>query len=301
MKWIFLTKREGRLGNRLFLCANLIAFGAEVGAPVSLLALAEYAELFRNFQRGVFLTANRDLRDGKLFLSGRMRVMVCEVVAGFARFLGRMGGLPGMDVVDIAGTYDVGDRVFGMMERDFLERVEGKGVLFLHGWKFRVGAELLRKWREEVVRVLEPVVCVRKRAEEAVGNVRRKGEWVVGVHIRRGDYRHWKGGKYFFEVGSYLEWMRQAGRLFGNKKVSYLVCSEEKYRAGDFGELAGRVGFGPGDAAGDLYALAGCDCIVGPPSTFTLWASYVGDKPLHIVERANERLWAGGFTQHEGP
>ena len=36
-----------------------------------------------------------------------------------------------------------------------------------------------------------------------------------------------------------------------------------------------------GVAVEDLYALAGCDLLIGPPSTFTQWASFYGKVPLY--------------------
>jgi hypothetical protein len=37
-------------------------------------------------------------------------------------------------------------------------------------------------------------------------------------------------------------------------------------------------------AVEDLYAFAGCDLLVGPPSTFTAWAAFYGEVPLLHVE-----------------
>jgi hypothetical protein len=44
------------------------------------------------------------------------------------------------------------------------------------------------------------------------------------------------------------------------------------------------VGFGAGSPVGDLYALAQCDYIFGPVSTFSQWASFYGNKPLLHLE-----------------
>jgi len=38
----------------------------------------------------------------------------------------------------------------------------------------------------------------------------------------------------------------------------------------------------------DLYALAECDYIIGPPSTYTLWASFYGDTPLWFMEHKGD-------------
>lgn len=301
MKLLVATKREGRLGNRLFLCANILAFGFEIGAPVSLLALAEYAELFENFSRSCFLQIPQRTTSKLFGLPRSMRIAHCEMMGLLAKIVAKVRGFPWLRAVDIRGTWDAEDRAFALNTSEMRQLASGAGLLLLHGWKFRAGRELLQKWREHILRVLKPIHSVEERAARAVEQARQNGQWLVGVHIRRGDYQQWLGGRYFFELENYVEWMRQAKSLFKDKQVCFLVCSNEPWRRGDFSELKEEVAFGPGDATGDLYALSRCDCIVGPPSTYTLWASYAGGKPLHIVEQAQARLWLGGFTFHDGP
>jgi hypothetical protein len=41
-----------------------------------------------------------------------------------------------------------------------------------------------------------------------------------------------------------------------------------------------------GSAVEDLYSLARCDYLLGPPSTFSLWASFYGNVPLHQMASA---------------
>jgi hypothetical protein len=46
---------------------------------------------------------------------------------------------------------------------------------------------------------------------------------------------------------------------------------------------------------GDLHALARCDYIFGPQSTFPQWASFYGNKPLLLLKDANDRLERAKF------
>lgn len=54
--------------------------------------------------------------------------------------------------------------------------------------------------------------------------------------------------------------------------------------------------FGSGDTVEDLYALAECDYLIGPPSTFTVWASFYGNVPLCHVHRPDAVLTREYFT-----
>ena len=123
--------------------------------------------------------------------------------------------------------------------------------------------------------------------------LRRDADIVVGVHIRHGDYRAWQGGKYFFPAARYAGWMQELAAQFPDRKVAFFVCSDEPRTAGEFPGLS--VGLGAGSPVGDLYALARCDYIFGPLSTFSQWASFYGNKPLFLLNDANARLERAKF------
>lgn len=46
----------------------------------------------------------------------------------------------------------------------------------------------------------------------------------------------------------------------------------------------------------DLYALSKCDYIFGPPSTFSMWASFYGEVPLKFFETTNEKFSLNDFS-----
>jgi len=51
-----------------------------------------------------------------------------------------------------------------------------------------------------------------------------------------------------------------------------------------------QVGIGAGSAVGDMCALAKCDYIFGPLSTFSMWASFYGNKPLFLIHDSKVRI-----------
>src|SRR5579864_7047234 len=65
--------------------------------------------------------------------------------------------------------------------------------------------------------------------------------------------------------------------------AAFLICSDERQEAATFAPFP--VTVGQGTLLGDLFSLAGCDYVVGPPSTYSLWAAFYGRKPLyHMIE-----------------
>jgi len=118
----------------------------------------------------------------------------------------------------------------------------------------------------------------------ALEPLRRNADIVIGVHVRHGDYRKWKGGQYFHPVERYAAWMSGLTAQFPGRKVAFLVCSDERRHADEFPGLT--VGLGTTSPVSDVFALARCDYILGPKSTFSQWASFYGEKPLlHILDR----------------
>jgi hypothetical protein len=82
--------------------------------------------------------------------------------------------------------------------------------------------------------------------------------------------------------------MQEFAAQFPERKVAFFVCSDEPRNADEFPGLL--VGLGAGSAMGDLHALARCDYIFGPQSTYTQWASFYGNKPLLLLKDATDRL-----------
>jgi hypothetical protein len=82
--------------------------------------------------------------------------------------------------------------------------------------------------------------------------------------------------------------MRELAGQFSGRRVAFLVCSDQPRRRDEFPEL--QVGFGTDVPVEDLYALARCDYVLGPISSFSQWASFYGQKPLFHLDDPNARV-----------
>jgi hypothetical protein len=170
---------------------------------------------------------------------------------------------------------------------EFQEKIRPAKIVFVYGWRFRA-PDLVRKHGDKIREYLRPIEKYEQASRQAVERLRQKADVVVGVHVRLGDNWKWKGGKYYFPVSQHVVWMRELAGRFPERKVSFLVCSDEPRNEAEFPGLS--VGLGPGSAVGDLYALARCDYIMGPPSTYTQWASFYGEKPLLHLWDSNDSV-----------
>jgi hypothetical protein len=103
---------------------------------------------------------------------------------------------------------------------------------------------------------------------------------VFGLHVRRGDYRQWLGGRFHFDDATYQRLAVQVIRACGVEQgaAAIAVVSDEPtdWPARLEGFPTVRL---TGNAIEDLAALSLCDRIVGPPSTFAMSASLLGAVP----------------------
>lgn len=111
---------------------------------------------------------------------------------------------------------------------------------------------------------------------------------VVGVHARRGDYAGHRGGIWFYTENDYLAWIEQAVQQLRPSQqdpIHFVLCSNEPgfLQAVNSPVLSvSPLSEGPADQ----LLLSMCDVIIGPPSTFSVWAAFLSDaKLLHLFSR----------------
>ena len=51
------------------------------------------------------------------------------------------------------------------------------------------------------------------------------------------------------------------------------------------------------DGITDLYGLSSCDYIMGPPSSYSQWASFVGNVPIQFLLSDDADVLLGQFSQ----
>lgn len=295
-KLIVISLRSGRLANRLMLFAQFIALAEEQGHHIINFAFHTYAHLFETTRRDIYCrypAAQRrswlDVVPGVADVLRKSRIcyqMVCygsiwnEHLPIFGRQVVTLREKPGAKIVPLDGP-------------EIQTRIRNARIVFAHGWWFRAPTSWMQRHAEKIRAYFRPTEEYERASREAVERLRRDADIVVGVHIRHGDYRTWRGGKYFFPAARYAGWMQELAAQFPDQKAAFFVCSDEPRSADEFPGLS--VGLGAGSAMGDLHALARCDYIFGPQSTFTQWASFYGNKPLFLLRDANDQLKRARF------
>lgn len=112
-------------------------------------------------------------------------------------------------------------------------------------------------------------------------------DMTIGVHIRRGDYRYWQCGHYFMEMSQYRIICKNIIKLYPNNKLKFFISTNEILKADEWNEIDYFV-INQSSAMKDLYGLSKCDMIIGPPSSFSRWAAFIGEKKLNFIQDKNQ-------------
>jgi hypothetical protein len=290
-----ISLRCGRLANRLILFANFVALAEEQGHRLTNFTFHSYSELFEGTKKNIYCRYPRPQRRSWM-----------DVVPGVAAFL-RKTRIP-YHITRYAALLNerhpiFGDKVVTLHEfpsanytlldgPEYQEKIRPAKTVFVYGWWLRT-PRLVKKHGEKIRAYFRPVEKFQNASRDAIKPLRRKADIVIGVHLRHGDYRGWFGGKYFFPVERYAAWMRELAAQFPGRKVAFFVCSDEPRNAAEFPGLT--VGLGADSPVSDVNALALCDYIIGPKSTFSQWASFYGEKPLLQVCDTNDSVKLENF------
>jgi len=160
-------------------------------------------------------------------------------------------------------------------------------VRYVEGWAFR-SPETVEKyasyWRKKYEPRFPSAVLERLGAEVHGFDV------VLGVHMRRRDYKTWMGGRYLFSQAQYRAWTDQFVALHPGVKLKVLLFSEEPVDQELFSSLTVPWYASTGTVAEDYWLMTRCHVLLGPPSTFTLWASFLGKNTCVHLESAEDSV-----------
>jgi hypothetical protein len=163
-------------------------------------------------------------------------------------------------------------------------------VVYVAGWRFRF-PELTEKYRTDMAKryALNSVFLENNTLVERTNDLKLEGYTLIGVHIRRGDYKNWKGGIYCYDDSVYEKYMDSIALQLsqqGNDKHMFVLFSNENIKLNHLTNVL----ISKESWYIDQHIMSTCDYLIGPPSTFTLWASYVGKAKLFHINNSSEDI-----------
>lgn len=282
---LIIAAKSGQLGNRLLLFANFIAWAIEHNFTVLNPAFEEYAEFFTGTANNLLCCypapycttpANRFLRSKYYkfikYWSDRQLLKTQEITR---------------------------EKPFSWTSYRETEKLDRASIVCFKGWLFRDGwfvedLPLLRKHAAPIRSYFTPTYTYRINASNLISNLKNSADIIVGIHIRQGDYDRHQNGRYFYPIEQYIAVMNAAAKLFTGNKIKFLICSNVKQEPELFQDF--NFVFGSGHFIEDLHALSECDYLIGPPSSYTMWAAFYGEKPLYMMRDARNAISLKDFV-----
>ncbi|WP_285010281.1 alpha-1,2-fucosyltransferase [Pedobacter faecalis] len=178
------------------------------------------------------------------------------------------------------------------------ELLKTSKLILVNGWYFRK-YELFLKYRPEIKKLFDFNTRTRNAVEQFMAS-HPANKPRIGLHIRRGDYATWHDGKYFFSDEDYAEIISGFLQESGMDDVSIYIVSNHKVDVDVFqGITKQRCYTLNGNPGEDLCLLSKCEYIIGPPSTFSLVASFYSDADLYWIFDKHKPLAKKDFRKFD--
>ncbi|MDE2071658.1 MAG: hypothetical protein KGI70_02930 [Patescibacteria group bacterium] len=291
MRRIIIFEHDGgELANQLWTYASVWAYALERGVMCENWSFFEYAHYFKNLLpdnalvRSIFFDSFKDFSGRRAAARPRFfrrlykLAVALPLRASRAALYSREGQ---------GGLYLLPPSAPAPETLRELEKGKTLFVAQVSGGMFRNPAGM-EKYRHQLVDMFAPSLRTAARAEALLQPAH--GTRAVGVHIRQGDYKVFKGGRYLIPHARVREIMEEylRERSLSAAEVCFIICSDGLTDESAFAGLNVKVS--KESAAVDLCALSRCEAILGSHSTFGNFAAWYGNIP-HIVMQQGPIDW----------
>ncbi|WP_298718031.1 alpha-1,2-fucosyltransferase [Chitinophaga sp.] len=179
-------------------------------------------------------------------------------------------------------------------ERQLLE----PGNHFVEGWWFRMPDEVIAKYAPLYREHFRPGFSTHWLDKDFLR--RPNGEALIAVHVRRGDFKTWAGGIYYYGDDVYIDKIRQLTQQLDRPAKIILFTNDPDINLPLYRKACKNVLLSGHGVAEDHYLMSQCDYIIGPFSTFSLWASFIGEKPFQHIHSEEEMIAPDKFRVFGG-
>lgn len=279
---VIISNKAGQLANRLFLFAHFIAFAIENNMSIMNPSFDEYADLFEFSSKDLLCRY-----PPQKFFINNAKLIRC--------FIFRLCN----KAFSVSLKHNIRNRflttVLLKSSKEAFDLDNPANITFLKfphlamvgGWLFRCPLAF-RKHSNRIRALFNPRPPFLRNVDNLMAKIRASSDIVIGIHIRRGDYKNFENGNYFFDLKEYLGTMHQLEEIFNKTKVGFLIQSNERLDSSLYDKPS--YYFGTQNIIEDLYAFSKCDYLFGPPSTYSMWASFCGKVPLYVIKDMNSKI-----------
>jgi hypothetical protein len=270
LKVLFITDKFGDLGNRLFRFARFYCCKPE-RIFICDLSFFQYVHLFSPKYRGWFLLFRflSFINDERLclikkYLNSAIYAFQIDAPSDFLK----------------SETWTC-DYVFNAVKNSnkLIHHIP-KGAFFCKQTKLNI---INKNRLKKIFNLKNKYIYI----AEKLLSIQKTDAYLVGVHIRRGDYAQFRDGELYFDDNVYLSAMQIFKKnMIPNKKIEFLLLSNEVMNIKLYSEMS-PLYFGLQNPGVDQALLARCDHILGVESTFSGWISFLHDIPQTLISFQN--------------
>ncbi|HAX17039.1 MAG TPA: hypothetical protein DCY00_00350, partial [Actinobacteria bacterium] len=194
---IIIIDEPGQLCNRLWAYSPFIALGFHFKKKVLILQFNEYIKYFPNIQKNKLIKC-------KIVNNKSINNILVSLI---------------LILVKIA----VKIKLINIKKINYDK--SGNGLKFIKAWKTEKPNEILLNNKKEIINLFRPEYFNKDNLIKYKNN----GYVLVGVHIRRGDYKKFKKGRYLFSDSVYLKAIDTLKKSIADKgkEVCFFICSDE--------------------------------------------------------------------------
>ena len=281
--------KAGQLANRLFAASHLLANAKENDYQLLLLSLNEYASFYKGIKNRKMLGAFAYAVSVALF---KFCIKAKIKESFFHQII--IAEIPEFSFGEkVTYHWDAKD-YYDLRSAEFLEAAKKKPITILFGRFFR-DYQAIEDQKDVVRKFFTPTNRITNEVGIFLSGLRGKDCVLVGVHIRKGDYRYFKSGKYNYSIEQYMGILNSIFHSVFREKAVYVICSNEHVDINTL-EMPYKIYKHEGTPQEDLYCLSCCDYIIGPPSTFSLWASFLKSVPLYHIRNTEREIQVEDFA-----
>ncbi|MEI0703204.1 hypothetical protein [Brachyspira intermedia] len=164
-----------------------------------------------------------------------------------------------------------------------------RSIILVKSWYFRCN-DYIDMYRDYFVKKYTPI-NLNSEEYNSIKNIFVNYDIKVGVHIRKGDYKEWNGGQYYYEDNVYNDIIEQFVNLHKNKRILFILFSNEEITLKpNYDYVISKCKWYE-----DHSLMSMCDYLIGPPSTFTSWASFIGNVPMYHIKNKHKSIELSDF------
>jgi hypothetical protein len=295
---VIINYKGGQLANRIYAFGHFIANSMEHGYSLYNPEFDEYVPYFEATSKNYFEGHPISVTLFKNYAADRVFSRVFRLWADVTHKLFARTSF--YILYRLFKTNDKKNINFNLNDAGFVNEAQHKRVI-TQGWTFRDHANFI-KHAAAIRRFFAPVEKYRLMVNELMTATRKEADVIIGVHIRRGDYIRYNGGTWYYPDEVYAEKMLQVQQQMSalGKTCAFLICSNDDIDTGNFPSQLKMI-TGKRHFMVDLYGLAQCDGIIGPPSTFSQWASFYGQVPLCFIFTKEDTIQLGEYVHACNP